>query len=95
MLSWKVVSSSSHDCTRERKNYAIRVDTILETFPAARECCLIDVSVNPVAILKVIHDQAVNNLDSGKKTEKVTVIFWGKSSKIVRGFIDRVRSGIR
>lgn len=49
----------------------------LELLPCGEKRDLVDVFVNPVAVLKVVLDKRVDNVERGKDSDQITIIIAG------------------
>jgi len=62
----QIVDSNGHHDTCCRQSDAIRALTSFVPVPVLEKCGLVDVAVDPVAVLEVMADQAVDDFDRGE-----------------------------
>jgi hypothetical protein len=55
---------------------------------------LIDMSVDPVAVLEIIGNQTVDDFDLWKESQQITVVFRSKSWKITGRVIEGLLCGV-
>ena len=46
----------------------------LEFLPRRKECGLVDMSVNPVAVLKVVIQKCVDNVEGGEESDQIAIV---------------------
>ena len=57
----------------------------LELLPRRVECDLVDVSVNPIAVLKIVIEEGINNVERGKDSDQIVIIVAGRVQGLVVG----------
>jgi hypothetical protein len=66
MVGRQVVDCHRHDDTHGSEYDAIGRVSVFESPPVVSECSLIDMPIDPIAIVKIEFDKPINDVEGGK-----------------------------
>ena len=95
VLGRQIMYGHGHDNTNNGENDPVCRTAILESLPVVMECRLIDMPVDPVAVLEVIVNEPINDIQGWKHCEEVTIIFGGRGGKVVYATVLAVLAAFR
>lgn len=72
---WEVVYGDAHDHADGCEDDTVCVGACFVTGPSVCECGSVYVAIYPVAVFKVVGHEAVDDLEGGKVSEEVSVVF--------------------
>lgn len=72
---WEVVHGDGHDHADRGEDDTVGISASFIAGPSIQEGGLVDVAIDPIAVFKVIGDEAVYRIEGGKESKKISVIF--------------------
>ena len=85
VAGWEVPNSQCRQHSSSRQRQPIRRMSGLELLPCRGKRDLVDVSVNPIAVLKIVLEERVDDVERGKDSDQIVIVVPGRVQSLVTG----------